>query len=104
MVLLGLRINLKPNKTVNFGQRIKFVPKITDLLGKKINLVLSKTDPSFLENKFKTIKTVLLSLRINLKPTNGSVGLKKKFKTKQNGSVELKNKFKTNKWYCWAKE
>jgi len=46
-------------------------------------------------NKFKTIKTVLLSLRINLKPTNGSVGLKKKFKTKQNGSVELKNKFKT---------
>jgi hypothetical protein len=64
-------------------------------LGKKINLVPSKTDPSFLENKFKTIKTVLLSSRINLKPTNGSVGLKKKFKIKQNGSVELKNKFKT---------
>ena len=54
-------------------------------------LELIKTDFLVLENKFKTIKTVLLSLRINLKPTNGSVGLKNKFKTEQNGKFWTEN-------------
>jgi hypothetical protein len=54
-------------------------------------LELKKTDFLVLENKFKTIKTVLLSLRINLKPTNGSVGLENKLKTEQNGKFWTEN-------------
>ncbi len=82
MVLLGVRINLIPNKTVLQDQRINLKLKEMILFGQRINL--------------KPNQTVLLGVRINLKP-NKTVLLAKRINLKLKECLNLDHNLRSNR-------